>query len=77
MLLWQKVKERGLSILPWWEILVKPGIRRLAINRSKEINKKKRAELNCLLLKQSYFTKELQAGDSTRFGQLKDVKLKF
>ena len=33
---WQQVKDRGLPILSWWEIIVKPGIRSLAINRSKE-----------------------------------------
>ena len=39
---WQKVKDRGLSVLPWWEIIVKPGIRRLAITRILEINKRKK-----------------------------------
>ena len=71
---WQQVKERGLKIMSWWELIVKPGIRRLAINRSKELNKQRRSELNCLLLKQSYFTRELQAGDKNRLGQLKEIK---
>ena len=34
---WQHVKDRGLPILPWWEIIVKPGIRKLALNRKKEL----------------------------------------
>ena len=53
---------------------MKPGIRRLAINRSKELNKKKRYVLNCLLMKQVFFTKELQTRDMFRFGQLMDIK---
>jgi hypothetical protein len=56
---WMQVKDRGLAILPWWEIIVKPGIRRLAINRSKEIKKQKRSELNCLMMKQGYLNREL------------------
>ena len=72
--LWKSVRDRGLPTLVWWEIVVKPGIRRLAINRSKELNKKKRSVLNCLLMKQVFFTKELQAGDMSRFGQLIDIK---
>ena len=38
---WQHVRQRSLLILPWWEIVVKPGIRRLAINHSKELNNKR------------------------------------
>ena len=33
-------------ILQWWENLVKPGIKRLAICRSKAINKERRGHLN-------------------------------
>ena len=66
---WVKVKERGLAILPWWEVVVIPGIRRLAIDRGKEQKKCKRSRLNCLLLKQIYFTKELEM-----LGKLKEVK---
>ena len=52
---WKLVRDRGLAIIPWWEIVVKPGVRRLAINRSKELNKQKRSVLNCLLMKQVFF----------------------
>ena len=71
---WQQVKARGLPILPWWEIIVKPGIRRLAINRSKEQNTVKRSRLNCLLLKQCYLTNELQSGAINKLGKLKEVQ---
>ena len=40
------------GILQWWEMLVKPGIKRLCIQRSKELGKAKREELNLLLLRQ-------------------------
>ena len=70
---WQQVKERGLAVSPWWEMIVKPGIRRLAINRSREVNKLRRSKLNCLLLKQRYFTMELQSGVRNSLGQLKGV----
>ena len=66
---WVKVKERGLAILPWWEVVVIPGIRRLAIDRGKEQKKCKRSRLNCLLMKRIYFTKELEM-----LGKLKEVK---
>ena len=56
MVEWQQVKSRGLSVMQCWELIVKPGIRKLALNRSKELNKIKRSRMNCLLLKQSFFT---------------------
>ena len=37
MLKWQEVRQAGLQVLDWWELIVKPGIKRLAIIRSKEI----------------------------------------
>ena len=74
MVVWQQVKNRGLNIMKWWELIVKPGIRKLAIQRSKELNKCKRSRMNCLLLKQGFFTKELQAGNLHIFAQLRQVK---
>ena len=74
MIGWLEVKERGLAVLSWWEIIVKPGIRRLAITRSKELKKIKRSRLNCLLMKQSFFTRELQAGNLERLWQLRQVQ---
>ena len=71
---WLEVKQRGLAILPWWEIVVKPGIRRIAITRSKEIKKQKRSKLNCMMLKQGYFNREVQAGNMDSLVQLKQVQ---
>ena len=58
---WRQVRDRGLPIMQWWEIIVKPGIRKLAIQRGKELNKAKKSALNLMLLKQSFHMKELQA----------------
>ena len=38
---WMEVKNHGVDILLWWEKLVKPGIRKLAMVRGKEMNKEK------------------------------------
>ena len=43
---WEEVKAFGVPILTWWEVLVKLGIKMLAIERSKEINKERRGHLN-------------------------------
>ena len=50
MLDWREVHDLGLDILDWLEILVKPGIKKLAIQRSKELNRDRRGALNMLLL---------------------------
>ena len=42
---WLEIKERGLSVLKWWELVVKPCIRRLAITRTKEIKMQRRRHL--------------------------------
>ena len=32
---WEEVKSFGVPILTWWEVIVKPGIRKLAIDRGR------------------------------------------
>ena len=73
---WLEVKSLGVPVLNWWEGLVKPGIKRLAINRSKEMNKEKRGELNLLLLRQAYLTRKLHGGNFQKLAELKTVQLK-
>ena len=34
---WKEMLNYGLDIITWWEIVVKPGIRRLAMERAKSI----------------------------------------
>ena len=53
---WNEVKELGLQVMQWWDILVKPEIKKLAIQRSNEINREKRGEINFLLLRQAYLS---------------------
>ena len=71
---WEVIKARGLDVLKWWELVVKPGIRKLAIKRSKELNWEKRGELNLLMLRQSYLARRLQCGEWAKLGELKSVQ---
>ena len=45
MITWKSVREfqadTNIGSLQWWEILVKPGIKRIALERNKEIKKEK------------------------------------
>ena len=74
MIKWRVIRSRGLEILPWWELIVKPGIKKLAITRGKEIRKQTRRVLNMLLIKQTYFTDKLQAGNQDILGQLRETQ---
>ena len=74
--MWVRVKDfkdSGTNILSWWEHLVKPGIRKIALDRSKEINKDRRGILNLLLIRQAYLTMKLQQGMNHKLGELKEV----
>ena len=65
---WVEVQKEGLSTLTWWEIMVKPGIRRIAMERSKEINQDKRSQLNLLLLRQTYLVRKVQQSQHQQWG---------
>ena len=76
MLSWERIKAfQGIETdtLLWWEMLVKPGVKKIGIERSKEINKEKKEELNLLLLRQVYLVKKVQQGQRGRLGELKTV----
>ena len=75
MISWQAVRGYGLDTVIWWEKVVKPGIRKLGIQRSREVNKDRRETLNLLLLRQCYHTKKLQQGLSNHLSKLKTVHL--
>ena len=78
---WLRVKDfQGMdsdkvNTLMWWEMLVKPGIKKLGIQRGKEINKERREHLNLLLLRQVYLVRKIQQGQVDRLGELKTVHL--
>ena len=79
MVSWKRVREfqgtSNLGILQWWEMLVKPGIRHLGIERSKELGKEKREELNLLLLRQRYLKIKMWSGEHHHLKELKLVHL--
>ena len=66
---WGDVRAEGLPVLSWWEIIVKPGIRKIAMDRSKEINIEKRERLNLLLLRQAYLVKKIQHSQQQQWGE--------
>ena len=72
---WQEVRELGLDVLLWWEVMVKPGIKKLALQRSKELNKDKKGVLNLLLIRQAYLGKKLMGGDLSQFADLRAVQV--
>ena len=72
---WKEVKDNGLDVLLWWDIVVKPGVKKLAIQRSKELNLQKRGELNLLLIQQAYLAKKLFDGDLAQYAHLRCVQV--
>ena len=71
--IWERVRSFGLPVLPWWENLVKPGVKKLALKRSRELNKLSKEELNLLRLIQMYLNRKLVMGESWRLGELKAI----
>ena len=72
---WQNIRNFGLNILTWWENIVKPGVKRLAQQRSREMNKKMKWELNLLRLRQKYLNRKLSLGETWRLTELKKVHI--
>ena len=63
MQVWEKVlQDSSMPILKWWECLVKPGIRSIAIARKKSLNREKQGVLTLLQISQAYLTRKLQQG---------------
>ena len=78
--MWERVRsfsdsKSGSSTLSWWEQLVKPGIRKLALERTKEMYTFRKEVLNLLLIRQAYLTRKLQLGFTNKLGELKEVHL--
>ena len=53
--------DHSLPIFQWWELVIKPGIRKIAMDRSKQINIERRSRLNLLILRQTYLVKKIRA----------------
>ena len=71
---WLRIKDAGLDLISWWEIIVKPGIKKLLIDRSHEINKEIKGYLNLLLIKQAYLVSKLKSGNLLWLPDLKIVQ---
>ena len=70
---WSNVKQYGMDTLPWWELVVKPGVRRLGMVRGRQMLKDSRAELNLLLIRQAYLNKKVRLGMTSKLTELKSV----
>ena len=72
---WTRVLDTGVEVLTWWEILVKKGIKQLAITRSKEIKKQTIGRLNILKLRQANLTHKVNTGQIEFLAELKTVNI--
>ena len=71
VLSYQYVEEESnsqLGILRWWEYLVKPGIKKIGLERTNEMYAEKKEVLNLLFIRQAYLTRKLQLGQIHRLG---------
>ena len=75
MIDWLRVKDAGVEVLTWWEILVKKGIKQLAVTRSKEIKKQNIGRLNILRLRQVNLTHKVNKGQIELLAKLKIVNI--
>ena len=70
---WQNIKAFGMNTLLWWEVVVKPGIKKLGVQRGKQMSKDSRAELNLFLVRQAYLNKKVKLGQTDLLVQLNNV----
>ena len=70
---WRYVKELGVDTMVWWEHMVKPHIKKLLIDRGKEMKQERICALNLLMLRQAYLVRKLQSGELDKLGELKLV----
>ena len=83
MQMWMRVRSyqgdgnvgKSSGVLSWWEHLVKPGIKKIALERTKEMYVDRKGVLNLLLIRQAYLTRKLQNGEKSKLGELKEVHL--
>jgi hypothetical protein len=71
---WNMIRELGVDVLVWWELLLKPGMRKLLIECGKEIKQERLGFLNLLQLRQSYLVRKIQMGSLEKLGELKEVQ---
>ena len=61
--------------MDWWEDIIKPGTKKLLIERGKEMSKENRGRLNLLLIRQSYLVRKLHEGCFDRLLEHRKVQL--
>ena len=70
---WQNIRAFGMDTLLWWEVVVKPGIRKLGMQRGRQMGKDSRGELNLLLVRQAYLNKKVKLGNTEMLVELANV----
>ena len=73
---WQEIRRFGVPLLTWREVLVKPGIRKLALERGKELSRARKSYLNLLMMRQSFLTRKVHAGEIDWVTSLKEIQLR-
>ena len=66
----------NMEFMVWWEEVVKPGVKRLLLERGKEMKSESRGQLNLLLVRQAYLVGKLHRGEFERLEELKYVQNK-
>ena len=73
--LWKNVRDQtSLKTLDWWELIVKPNIKKLLIERGREVSREKFGTLNMLLVRQAFLVKKVQEGMLHHLAQLRFVQ---
>ena len=67
---WIRVKEAGANLMVWWDSMLKIGVKYLAVQRAKEIEKQRLRVLNMLKLKQAFLTSQVQGNVPNSLTQL-------
>ena len=73
---WQNIRSFGMDVLVWWENIVKPGVKKLAQQRGREMTKLSREELNLFRLRQGYLNRKLLLGQFWQLTELKAIHLR-
>ena len=69
---WRENKKKfNYDTINWWEVVIKPGIKNLAVIFTKKRNESKYGKLNMLYLKQKYFQNKIEEGKKEHLADLK------
>ena len=72
---WKYIRNKyNYDILEWWENIVKPGLKKLAIEKQKDINKSRRGMLNLLYIRQIHITNCINKGKLEKISELSEIQ---